>query len=207
MLVLTSVATAGVGAGAQETSTFRDVRPPAASGPHQHAPGLMESRRPAASVRRDIPQFKDIRPLVTTADRFEEAQAAYRRGDYKTALRIQLRLAEQGDADAQNNLGIMYAHGQSVARDYVEAMKWYRLAADQGHPSARLNLGLMYAYGVGVTQDVVRGLMWVDLAAKQGLKDAASARDGLAEGMTASQIAEAEKLADKRKPKRPQTLR
>jgi TPR repeat protein len=45
--------------------------------------------------------------------------------------------AEQGDADAQSNLGDMYDNGDCVPQDFVEAMRWYRLAADQGHASAQ----------------------------------------------------------------------
>ena len=40
-------------------------------------------------------------------------------------------LAEQGDADAQFNLGIMYANGRGVPQDDAEVVRWYRLAADQ----------------------------------------------------------------------------
>ena len=43
----------------------------------------------------------------------------------------QLRaLAEQGDAVAQNNLGLMYANGRGVPEDDAEAVRWYRLAAE-----------------------------------------------------------------------------
>ena len=40
--------------------------------------------------------------------------------------------AEQGDAQAQNNLGLMYDAGQGVPQVNAEALKWYRLAAEQG---------------------------------------------------------------------------
>ncbi len=48
------------------------------------------------------------------------------RGDYTTALRIFRQLAEQGNAKAQYNLGIMYSNGQGVPKDYGEGLKWYR---------------------------------------------------------------------------------
>ena len=41
-------------------------------------------------------------------------------------------LAEQGDADAQSGLGVMYATGVGVPQDYTEAVKWLRLAAEKG---------------------------------------------------------------------------
>ena len=49
--------------------------------------------------------------------------------------------AEQGDADAQFNLGVLYKNGRGVAVDAVKAALWFRLAADQGHASAQFSLG------------------------------------------------------------------
>ena len=53
--------------------------------------------------------------------------------------------AEQGDADAQFNLGVAYATGRGVPQDDAETVRWYRLAAEQGNASAQANLGFMYA--------------------------------------------------------------
>jgi S1-C subfamily serine protease len=76
--------------------------------------------------------------------------------------------AEQGDAVAQFNLGLMYANGDGVPQDYKEVVKWYRLAADQGLAYAQFNLGLMYANGDGVPQDYKEVVKWWRLAAEQG---------------------------------------
>jgi len=75
--------------------------------------------------------------------------------------------AEAGDADAQYNLGFMYANGQGVPLDDAEAVRWYRLAADQGHAPAQANLGKMYAIGAGVQQDDAVAAQWLQLAADQ----------------------------------------
>ena len=48
------------------------------------------------------------------------------KGDLATALREWRPLAEQGDAKAQYNLGVMYDNGKGVTQDYKEAVKWYR---------------------------------------------------------------------------------
>jgi len=64
-----------------------------------------------------------------------------------------LKAAEQGDAEAQKNLGRMYFKGEGVTRDYAEAEKWYRKSAEQGNSIAQKNLGMMYFKGEGVTQD------------------------------------------------------
>jgi TPR repeat protein len=60
---------------------------------------------------------------------FEDGVAAYKRGDYASALRLWPPLAEQGDPDAQNLLGLMYDNGHVVLQDYVQAHKWSNLAA------------------------------------------------------------------------------
>jgi Sel1 repeat-containing protein len=61
-----------------------------------------------------------------------DAEAAYARGDYATAFKIWLPLAEQGSAQAQLNVARMYERGEWVAQDRQAAMEWYRRAADQG---------------------------------------------------------------------------
>ena len=81
-------------------------------------------------------------------------------------------LAEQGDAEAQLNLGIRYANGEGVPEDDAEAVKLYRLAAKQGDAEAQNNLGIMYANGDGVPQNNVRGYIWWSVAAAQGEEDA-----------------------------------
>ena len=61
--------------------------------------------------------------------------------------------AEQGDADAQYNLGIFYSQDDSVDKDMTEAVKWFRKAAELGHVEAQFNLALCYAKGEGVDKD------------------------------------------------------
>ena len=82
-------------------------------------------------------------PLLVLAD-YESGYAAYARGDYRTAYREWRPLAEQGDAQAQYNLGTMYETGKGVPGDDTEAVKWYRLAAEKGYLEAQLRLGVMY---------------------------------------------------------------
>ncbi len=53
-------------------------------------------------------------------------------------------MVEQGDADAQNNLGVMYDEGRGVPKDDKEVARWYRKTAEQGQADAQFNLGLMY---------------------------------------------------------------
>ena len=98
----------------------------------------------------------------------DDAVAAYERGDYATAARLYLPLAEQGSAQAQYSLGFMYATGRGVAQDNAAAISWYRKAAELGHASAQNNLGVIYAAGQGVPQDHAEAARWYRRAAEQG---------------------------------------
>ncbi len=113
---------------------------------------------------------------------------------YASALRELRPLAEQGDATSQYNLGVLYANGQGVPKDYVQARQWYEQAATQDLALAQYNLGGLYAEGHGVPQDYVQALMWHSLAAANGHKDAATIRDAIATEMIPAQIAEAQEL-------------
>ena len=73
--------------------------------------------------------FFDVNCLVKAG--MDEANEAYERGDYASAYRQLLPLAEQGHAEAQYNLGIMYSEGQGVPQKDAEALNWYREAAEQ----------------------------------------------------------------------------
>jgi len=105
---------------------------------------------------------------------FENAMEALEREDYASALELLVPLAEQGDADAQNNLGRLYVNGQGVPQDYAEYVKWCRLAAEQGLATAQSNLGVSYDKGLGVPQDYAEAIKWYRLAAEQGHADAQS---------------------------------
>ena len=103
---------------------------------------------------------------------FDEGWLAYLGGDFETALREWRPLAEQGLAEAQYELGVLYGNGQGVPQDYVEAEKWYSRAAEQGLAVAQYELGLMYYQGQGIPRDYAEGVKWLRLAANQGLAEA-----------------------------------
>ncbi len=125
----------------------------------------------------------------------EDADAAFAKKDYATAVKLYRLAAEQGDASAQLNLGNMYTDGQFLIQDYAEAVKWYKLAATQDHALAQATLGAMYSSGRGVVQDYTRAHMWASLAAAGGDANAVKSRDTIAAEMTPQQIAEAQKFA------------
>jgi TPR repeat protein len=118
------------------------------------------------------------------------------------------KAADQGNAKAHFNLGVMYADGRGVPQDYAVAVAWYRKGADQGDAAAQNNLGWMYFNGQGVPQDYVEAHKWFNLAAArfppsepEKREMAATNREQVAAKMTAAQIVEAQRLAREWKPK------
>ena len=126
---------------------------------------------------------------------FGKGLAAAERGDYATAIREWRPLAEQGDAKAQYNLGVMYKKGMGVAQDYGQAVKWYRRAAEQGYAEAQNNLGVMYGNGRGVVEDYVTAHMWGNIARANGNDIADELLDDLEQLMSKDQIARAQQRA------------
>mmetsp|Transcript_61816 Transcript_61816/g.139918 ORF Transcript_61816/g.139918 Transcript_61816/m.139918 type:complete len:92 (+) Transcript_61816:179-454(+) len=77
---------------------------------------------------------------------------------YKEALVWYRKAADQGDAHAQCNLGVMYLKGQGVVQSYKDAVLWYRKAANQGDAQqAQFLLGLAYEECHGVPKSAARG--------------------------------------------------
>lgn len=72
----------------------------------------------------------------------------------------QLKLAQEGDSVAQNDLGILYAEGEGVGQDDAEAIEWFLKSAEQGNSYAACNLALHYGSGRGVKRDVIETLKW-----------------------------------------------
>ena len=101
---------------------------------------------------------------TAVAGPLEDAADAYEHGDYSTALTLWRPLADQGDAQAQYNLGRMYDYGWGVSPDLVQAAHWYRLSADQGNGGAQYSLAFRYFLG----RDYAEAAKWYRVVAEQG---------------------------------------
>lgn len=77
----------------------------------------------------------------------EDGHAAYLRGDIDTALSLWTPLAEQGNAEAQYMLGLIYFNGRYVQKDDDVAEQWLALAAAQGNTNAEMLLGVLVPSG------------------------------------------------------------
>ncbi|MDO9047374.1 MAG: DnaJ domain-containing protein [Methylobacter sp.] len=110
----------------------------------------------AASANRDIEEL------------LKKAKHALNKGQVAKALPLYLQLAEQGNADAQFQAGLIYVNGQGITKDDKQAVGWFAKAAEQGHMEAQTKLGFMYATGKGVAQNYNSAVYWCFKAAEQG---------------------------------------
>jgi hypothetical protein len=102
------------------------------------------------------------------ADDFQDGMDASDKGDHKEAFRLFRLSAEQGNAEAQYNVGYLYEIGQGVPQDYKGAFKWFRIAAEQGLSQAQGKIGYMYSQGIGVKKSFKAAFKWFKLAAEKG---------------------------------------
>ncbi len=168
------------------------------------SPDAVELVRYYLRRRYAVPESLD--PLETpesldpleTADQAEDDSAydAYQRGDYAAAYWEWLPLAEEGDAEAQFNLGILYDLGQGVAQSKVRAATWYRRSAEQGFAAAQYNLAVMFKNGEGVPQNNVLAYALFDLAADDD-PEAAEQRDSMARRIAVEETDRAVRLANR----------
>ena len=98
----------------------------------------------------------------------KDADAAYGRMDYSTAVSLYRQAAEQGDAHAQSYLGSCYHNGLGVTQDTSEGVKWLRKSAGQGNADGQCWLGWCYQNGLGVSQDFSEAVNWYRKSAEQG---------------------------------------
>ncbi|MGI9393917.1 MAG: tetratricopeptide repeat protein [Boseongicola sp.] len=118
-------------------------------------------------------------------------------GNYAAALEQLLPAAQEGNADAEELIGVLYASGLGVERDDIRAFEWYLRASMKGHPGAQSGVGWYYEVGRGMpVPDLVRAYMWYVLSTIGGDPDAAISQEEVIKKMTPDQIEKAHVLID-----------
>lgn len=121
---------------------------------------------------------------------------AFERGQYDIAYSKWLPQAENGDAEAQNYIGLIYYLGLGQRRNDAEALKWFERAAEQGHPSAQRNAGIMHQNGRGMAQNnYYQAYIWFYAAHRQGNETANAHISALTNKLTPNQQMRAKELA------------
>ncbi|MGD2119866.1 MAG: SH3 domain-containing protein [Chromatiales bacterium] len=111
-------------------------------------------------------------PAWLHADDFEKGMQFLEQGDYAKAFCLWQPLARLGHADAQYNLGWLYANGNGLNVDVEAAVYWWQQAANNGYLDAQFSLGLAYTTGEGIKADLDEAFRWFFMAAKGGHEDA-----------------------------------
>ena len=126
----------------------------------------------SAPIVSPIQQQPNIAPKQSIKEQIQLALKYYAAEDYDEAAKWYQKAADQGDKNAQNNLGHMYANGEGVKQNYSKALEWYQKSADQGVTNAQVSVGWYYMNGFGnLTNDIIdykKAIYWNQRAADNG---------------------------------------
>jgi TPR repeat protein len=115
----------------------------------------------------------DVALNKAAAKDLDDAVEAMRSGDFAVAYCILRPLAEEGDADAQFNIGWMYLNGYGLQVNDKLALEWWKKASQQGHSDASFSIGMLYSLGEGdVPKDKNLAIDYYLLAVEDGHEDA-----------------------------------
>ena len=95
--------------------------------------------------------------------------------NFRQAFNWYKKAADNGDAQAQNELGDLYNRGLVASREDILAFEKFKKAAKQGDIEAQFNLGQMYREGIFTIRDYEEALRWIKKSAEQGYAPAQTA--------------------------------
>lgn len=156
------------------TDTLVNSRPNNASSVIEHAGTSAENANSGSHIEENAVtgnvERTDTKQNTGTVNL--SANASQKKEKNENSFKETSKAAEQGNADAQYELGRMYFLGQNVAKNATEAEKWYQKAAKQGNARAQNELGNLYYMGVIVPQNHSEAMKWYQKAAEQGIANA-----------------------------------
>lgn len=85
--------------------------------------------------------------------------------NYVDAYSVFIREARTENPDAEYCLGLMYARGQGIDKDYQAALSWFQKAYDHGCSSSGYYLGKMYLSGIGAEKDPAKAQKFLEAIA------------------------------------------
>ena len=143
---------------------------------YQKALEYFSSPANSGNIHAQVSMAEIYKKLTNLSKSAEWYQKAAEQGDKNAKNMLQklkpllayLEAAEQGNAEAQYNIGQIYGDGKDIEQNYKEAEKWNRQAAEQGYAPAQRYLGWMYEEGHGVQKDYQQAFNWYLKAAEQG---------------------------------------
>jgi len=191
-IVIFASTLAGLVAAGTTIEAFGQARDPAAL--EQMRERQAANRREAAATIR-LAEEGDVKSQI-------KAGVMYHMGSY-VQQNLELarywfhQAADQGDAEAQYQLGMFY--DQEIIPEDVRnpflAAPWFRKSAEQGHVGAQYRLARLYRSGEGIPEDRVQAYAWLNVVAARGPGRVQEQKEELAEIMTPEQIAKAQELS------------
>jgi TPR repeat protein len=121
----------------------------------------------------------------------DAAMKAWASGEYHSAAKLLKPRADEGEPEAQFNLGLYYFQGLGGDRNYAEAARLFRGAAEQGHVMAANNLGAMNMDGRGIPRNLPEAWFWFAIVAHRGDQAGGVLRDLVASQMSRPQVEQA----------------
>ncbi|EXX66778.1 Bck1p [Rhizophagus irregularis DAOM 197198w] len=82
------------------------------------------------------------------------------------------KASENGNKNAQYNLGLCYEKGIGIEKDEIKAFYWYQKSIENGNNNAQYNLGLFYENGIGIEKSNFQAFYWYQKAAENNNKNA-----------------------------------
>lgn len=134
----------------------------------------MKSRAGPVSLICSLTRYMLVPPLVfwvgatALANDFAEAETLRKAGFYNDAFPIYMRLAETGDAPAQNAVGVMLQGGLGTPKNMEASFVWLKRSAEQGYTPGQANLGAAYRFGRGTPEDFQQSIQWLRKGANGG---------------------------------------
>ena len=137
---------------------------------------MVSKRERAKSVDAFLKKVSSSEQRINSSDesftKDEETIIASEESEGDHSFKMLLKRAEEGDAEAQNELGDCYYYGKKVGENRDLAFMWYMMAAKQGNPEAQFNVGWCYTRGKGTDIDNEKAYEWYKKSAAQGNADA-----------------------------------
>jgi TPR repeat protein len=130
--------------------------------------GKAQTRHTEEKVAVVPPPAPPKEPPPSAYELMTRGKAAHDRGDYAEAMRWYRRAADLGNANAMENIGMLYHTGRGIIRDDAEALRWWRKAADLGGANAMNHIGAAYRDGQGVNRDYVEAMRWFRQSSELG---------------------------------------
>ncbi len=110
--------------------------------------------------------------LFKNKDYFALGVKAYQQGNYPEMISNWEKAVEQGNTNAQYNLGICYENGRGVEKNLKKSFDLFYNAAQNNHIGSQYKIGVYYAKGIYVLRNIKDAMKWLEKAAQQGDKTA-----------------------------------